>query len=66
MRHVLDAAATVAAALDATLFDEAELSNDTSMEPRWYPYPKALLNGLVVRQGAESVVVIYYEDKLQK
>lgn len=54
-------AATVATALDTTIFDEAEKSLDTSMDAEWYPYPKRLTNGLVVRQGANTFVTIYYE-----
>ena len=55
-------AATIATALDATIFDEAEKSVSTNMSADWYPYPKSLTNGLVVRLGANAVVTIYYED----
>jgi hypothetical protein len=43
------------------IFDEAETSDNVSYT-RWYPYPKALSQGLTVQQGANTVVIIYYED----
>ena len=54
--------ATVAGAQDTTIFDEAEKSLSTSMDAEWYCYPKRLTNGLVVRQGANTVLTIFYED----
>ena len=54
--------ATLAGAVDTTIFDEAEKSLSTSMDAEWYPYPKRLDNGLVIRQGGNTVVTIYYED----
>ena len=50
------------AALD-NIFDEAELDADTyGNTPMWYPYPKKLDTGLTIRQGCNTVVIIYYED----
>ena len=48
---------------DYTLvFDEAEWGATSDKSPIWYAYPKKLSTGLSVQQGANTVVIIYYED----
>jgi hypothetical protein len=47
-----------------TMFGEAEAGVPTMENTKtvWFPYPKALANGLWIRQGINTVVTIYYED----
>lgn len=45
------------------IIDESEWGQSTDKSPRWYPYPRELTDGLVVLQGMNTTVVIYYEDK---
>jgi hypothetical protein len=54
--------ASVGAATATTLLDETE-TPDNESATRWYPYPMALANGLTVLQGANTIAIIYYEDK---
>ena len=44
------------------IFDEAELETSEFEIVRWYPYPKRISTQLTVTQGANTIVVIYYED----
>lgn len=44
------------------LFDEAESGTDNASLTRWYVYPKRLSQGLTVQQGANTIVIVYYED----
>jgi len=54
-----DASGTVT---EADVFDEAEFTETYQKAVRWYKYPKRLTDGLVIRQGANPVVIVYYED----
>lgn len=53
---------SVAGATATTLVDETETSDNVSAT-RWYPYPMEIANGLTVLQGANTVAIVYYEDK---
>ena len=44
------------------LMDEGESSDDVPFS-RWYPYPMNITTQLTVRQGPNTVVAIFYEDK---
>ena len=55
-------ATTAATLTEANCFDEAEWDDDGNNQPRWYPYPKRLTNGLAFIQGGNTVAIIYYED----
>ncbi len=55
-------AATTGALTEANLYDEAEWDDDGNNQPRWYPAPKRLLNGLGFIQGPNTVAIIYLED----
>ena len=58
-------AATTAAMSATTIFDGREA--DTSplrSEAVWYPIGKNISNGLAIRQGAHTTVVIYYERRV--
>ena len=46
----------------AKLIDECETSDNVSAT-RFYPYPKSIETQLTVRQGANTIVTVYYEDK---
>ena len=56
------------ATTDATLFAEAELSEENPTVTVWFPYPKRLKNtNLVVRGGTTGFTLcIYYEDNSLK
>ena len=47
-----------------TMFGEVEAGVPAmeNVKQVWFPYPKALSSGLWIRQGANTVVTIYYED----
>ncbi len=50
------------AATSTDIIDEAAWGATNDRAPRWYPYPKELTDGLVVLQGMNTNVTIYYED----
>lgn len=50
----------------ANIFDEAEYGQDEEKKPYFYPHPKRLITGLTIVQGANSVVIVYYEDTRKK
>jgi hypothetical protein len=47
-------------ATSAAIFAESEASANTT-ETIFFPYPKTLTNGLTIRHGPNSVVIVYYE-----
>ena len=55
--------AAAASASSSNLFGELACANTTSIE-QMYPYPKDISAGLVILQGAGSVVTIFYENTI--
>lgn len=55
--------AAAASASSTNLFGELACANTTSME-QIYPYPKDISAGLVILQGAGSVVTVFYENTI--
>ena len=55
-----DAGCTTGAS--GTMFAESEALAAGYEETVWFPYPKSLSTSLWIRQGANTLVTIYYED----
>lgn len=61
-----DVATTGAISGSTTMFDLLEAdTNPLRSETEWYPTPKRISNGVAVRLGGYTAVVVYYEQYLQ-
>jgi len=47
-------------ATTTTLFGECEAETGNSPAEIWYPYPRKLDTGLIIAQGANTRVIVYY------
>lgn len=48
-------------ATSAAVFAEAEMAANLASDVIWFCYPKTLTNGLTIRHGPNSAVIVYYE-----